>query len=153
MVEWGRLWRMSTKGRSLAALDTRPPSAAFCRHILTLPQRHATLLSQLRLDFSDLGATEHLLLDSPERLWDMCGAEETRVHFLLVCGGYREARRRLFEEVKKAGGRLEGASNQKHSVGSSTHALPIPSFVSYTLPVVFAPFLHLLFPLPRPKRP
>jgi hypothetical protein len=37
--------------------------------------------------------------------------EETREHFLLECGGYREERKKLFEEVKKAGGRLEGGLN------------------------------------------
>jgi hypothetical protein len=117
MAEWGGLWRNSTKGRSLAALDARPPSAAFSRHILTLPRRHATLLSRLRLNFSDLGATKHFLsLDSPERLCEVCGVEETQEHFLLECGKFREERRRLFEEVKKGGGRLEGGSNPRLAI-------------------------------------
>jgi hypothetical protein len=117
MLEWGQLCRNSTKGCSLAALDARPPSAAFSHHIHSLPQRHATLLSRLCLNLSNLGATKHFLpLDSPERLCDVCGVQETREHFLLECGGYREEWRRLFEEVKEAGGRLEGGSNPRLAI-------------------------------------
>jgi hypothetical protein len=117
MSEWGGLWQESTKGRSLAALNAQPPSAALSCHIHTLLQHHATLLFRLWLNFSDLGATKPFLpLDSPERLCEGCGAEETREHLLLECGRFREERRRFFEEVKKGGGRLEGGSNLRLAI-------------------------------------
>jgi hypothetical protein len=134
-------------------LSTRPPSAAFSRYILTLPQRHATLLTRLRLNFSNLGATKHFLsLDSPKRLCEVCGVEETREHFLLECVGYRAERRKLFKEVKRVGGDSRGIRTSDLRF-FSTHALLTPSFALYTLLVVFLPFSRLLSPRPRPKHP
>jgi hypothetical protein len=43
----------------------------------------------------------------------VCGVQETCEQFLLKCGRSGEEQRRLFEEVKKAGGQLEGGYNRQ----------------------------------------
>lgn len=133
MLEWSRTWRSSTKGRALFAIDSRAPSAAFSKHIHSLPRRHATLLSRLRLNFSDLGATKPFLpLNSAERLC-ACGAQEKREHYLLECGRYGEGRKRLFEEVKKGGGRFERGSNPSLAVLFHPHfTFPLLRFIHST---------------------
>ncbi|GAA6019785.1 hypothetical protein JCM10207_003693, partial [Rhodosporidiobolus poonsookiae] len=76
--EWERRWRSASTGEGLRRIDPRPPGNAFVRPFHSLPRRHATLLSRLRLDFNDLGATKRFLpLDDPLRLC-ACGNIESR---------------------------------------------------------------------------
>ncbi|GAA5999186.1 hypothetical protein JCM11641_006220, partial [Rhodosporidiobolus odoratus] len=101
-TEWATQWSTGTTvGAALRQVDPRPPGKAFSRPIHHLPRRHAVLLSRLRLDFNDLGATKRFLpADDPERLCKHCGALETREHYLLECKKYEEERKELSKELK-----------------------------------------------------
>jgi hypothetical protein len=102
--EWDATWRISSKGRGLFLLDSRPPSTALTKHIHSLPRRHATLLSRLRLDHSDLGASKRVLNKDDDRRFCACGALETRDHFLLECRRYETERAELIRAVRRSGG-------------------------------------------------
>jgi hypothetical protein len=122
--EWETLWRRSLVGAGLRSVDPRPPGPSFTKHTHSLSCRNATLLSRLRLNFNDLGATKPFLdLTSPERLCE-CGSAETREHFLLECRRYEEARGVLRRELK--------------GVPLSTLVVFLPRFVSPLLRFVHA---------------
>jgi hypothetical protein len=108
---WAKRWSSSTVGAVLRAIDPRPPGAAYNAPFHSLSSANLALLTRLRTNFSDLGATKPFLpFDSPERLC-VCGAQETREHYLLEYEGYGEARRDFFGEMKKEGWRSKGGSN------------------------------------------
>jgi hypothetical protein len=151
MLTWSSSWcSCCTKGRTLFALDPRPPPAAFSQHIHSLPQRYTALLSRLQLDHSDLNASKHVLdLDDPCHSCP-CGALETLEHALLTCGRYRVQRVVLVTAIGRAFG------------GSFSFSLPtlfLPWFTFVLLrslhslirfPSLFA---QLYPPLPLKKRP
>jgi hypothetical protein len=98
--EWEVLWRRALVGAGLRSVDPRPPGPSFTKHLHSLSCRNATLLSQLHLNFDDLGPTKPFLDSaSPEQLCE-CVSAETRKHFLLECRRYDGARGELRRELK-----------------------------------------------------
>jgi hypothetical protein len=76
MTSWRKHWSSAGVGRGLREVDPRPPGPAYDRHIHSLSSENASLLSRLRTDFNDLGATKRFLPDdSPDRLC-ACGEPE-----------------------------------------------------------------------------
>jgi hypothetical protein len=127
---WAKRWSSSTVGAALRAIDPRPPGPAYNAPFHSLSSANLALLTRLRTNFSDLGATKPFLpLDSPERLC-ACGAQETREHYLMECEKYEEARGESFEEMKKEGWRPKKGSN--------------PGLVDIFLPRYTAPLLRYI---------
>jgi hypothetical protein len=87
------MWKRSVVGAGLRSLDSRQPGPAFTKLIHYLSRCNATLVSCLRLDCIDFGATKQdLNASSPEQVCK-CEKEETREHFLLGCEGMWERAR------------------------------------------------------------
>jgi hypothetical protein len=141
--EWERMWRRSAVGAGLRSIDPRQPGPSFTKQLHSLSRRNATLLSRLRLDFNDLGATKRFLnASSPERLCE-CGREEMREHFLLECERYAGARRELRREM----GRME----------LMVRSVFLPQFVFPLLRFIHSserfPRFFCLFDTPSPSSP
>ncbi|GAA5993134.1 hypothetical protein JCM11641_004024 [Rhodosporidiobolus odoratus] len=127
-AEWTTRWTQANNvGAALRLVDPRPPGKAFSRPFHHLPRRHAVLLSRLRLDFNDLGATKRFLDDDdPERLCKHCGKLETREHYLLECEQYEEERKELMRELKVQ--RIPGLA----FLFSPAHIFPLLRFIHST---------------------
>ena len=84
-------------GQGLRDIDPRPPGKSFVRHLHSLPRPHAVLLSGLRLDFNDLGASKRRMGRS-DGLCE-CGEVETREHFVAACERFSDSRASLRRKV------------------------------------------------------
>lgn len=81
---WATRWSApSHPGKGLCNVDPCLPGAAFVRHIHSLPQQHAIVLSRLQLDFNDLGYSKKRI-GRADGLCE-CGEEESRQHFVSAC--------------------------------------------------------------------
>jgi hypothetical protein len=149
MAEWGQLWRNSTKGCSLAALDlAHPPQPS--------PATSSTSLNVKRPSFRDF--------DSTTPTWARRNASSTSTT-LAVCAR-AELWRRGSTCCWSVGGIGCSGRCLGRRLGVQTAVLfPVPfplssslllrsfCFVFFTPWIVFPPYSPLLYPLPPKKRP
>lgn len=129
MQHWKDTWRSSTRGKLLAKVDNKPPSASFLHAIsnTNLSRRSASLITQLYIGHVPLNDFLKKIKRTDSARCPACGAgSETVAHYLLECPIYAHERWILAKRLSKRGKPM----TLKNLLGDDEAYIPLANFIN-----------------------
>lgn len=129
MQHWKDTWRSSARGKLLAKVDNKPPSASFLHAIsnTNLSRRSASLITQLYIGHVPLNDFLKKIKRTDSARCPACGAgSETVAHYLLECPIYAHERWILAKRLSKRGKPM----TLKNLLGDDEAYIPLANFIN-----------------------